>query len=183
MNKSIKSKCKKIKLVLTDVDGVLTDGGRYYSEKGEIVKRFHVRDGMGINILLRNGIKTAIITKENSKIVKKWAKEMNVSKTYSGIKIIAPAFYSLQDTKTPAKIGIYSMILNIILNLILMGPLQHGGLALATSLSALFNAVLLTYFLRKRLGLLGGRKILRATIKMSISASAMGIAIYFCKGS
>ena len=86
MSESIKSKCKKIKLVLTDVDGVLTDGGRYYSEKGEIVKRFHVRDGMGINILLRNGIKTAIITKENSKIVKKWAKEMNISKTYSGIK-------------------------------------------------------------------------------------------------
>ena len=86
MRESIKSKCKKIKLVLTDVDGVLTDGGRYYSEKGEIVKRFHVRDGMGINILLRNGIKTAIVTKENSKIVKKWAKEMNISKTYSGIK-------------------------------------------------------------------------------------------------
>jgi len=86
LSESIKSKCKKIKLVLTDVDGVLTDGGRYYSEKGEIVKRFHVRDGMGINILLRNGIKTAIVTKENSKIVKKWAKEMNISKTYSGIK-------------------------------------------------------------------------------------------------
>ena len=86
MKESIKSKCKKIKLVLTDVDGVLTDGGRYYSEKGEVVKRFHVRDGMGINILLRNGIKTAIVTKENSKIVKKWAKEMNISKTYSGIK-------------------------------------------------------------------------------------------------
>jgi YrbI family 3-deoxy-D-manno-octulosonate 8-phosphate phosphatase len=87
LKESLKSKCRKIKLVLTDVDGVLTDGGRYYSEKGEIIKRFHVRDGMGINILLRNGIKTAIVTKENSKIVKKWAKEMNVSKTYSGIKI------------------------------------------------------------------------------------------------
>ncbi len=86
MLKSLKIKCKKIKLVLTDVDGVLTDGGRYFSEKGEIVKKFHVRDGMGINILLRNGIQTAIVTKENSKIVKKWAKEMNVSKIYSGIK-------------------------------------------------------------------------------------------------
>ena len=86
MKKLLKMKCKKIKLVLTDVDGVLTDGGRYFSEKGEIIKRFHVRDGMGINILLRNEIQTAIITKENSKIVKKWAKEMNVSKTYSGIK-------------------------------------------------------------------------------------------------
>ena len=86
MINSVKIKCKKIKLVLTDVDGVLTDGGRYYSDKGEIMKKFHVRDGMGINILLRNGIKTAIITKENSKIVKNWAKEMNVSKTFSGIK-------------------------------------------------------------------------------------------------
>jgi len=100
---------------------------------------------------------------------------------YSGIKIIAPAFYSLQDTKTPAKIGIYSMVLNIVLNLVLMGPLQHGGLALATSLSALFNVVVLTNFLRKRLGLLGGRKILSSTIKMSIAAGAMGIIIYFAK--
>lgn len=87
MEETLKTKCKKIKLVLTDVDGVLTDGGRYFSEKGEIIKRFHARDGMGINILLRNGIQTVIITKENSKIVKKWANEMNVSKIYSGIKI------------------------------------------------------------------------------------------------
>lgn len=77
-------KCKKILLIITDVDGVLTDGGRYYSEQGEIMKKFHVRDGMGVNILLRNGINTAILTKENSKIVTKWAKDMNVSKVYSG---------------------------------------------------------------------------------------------------
>jgi 3-deoxy-D-manno-octulosonate 8-phosphate phosphatase (KDO 8-P phosphatase) len=80
----VKNKCKNIKIILTDVDGVLTDGGRYYSEKGETLKKFHVRDGMGINILLRNGIKTIIITKENSKITKKWAKEMNVTKVISG---------------------------------------------------------------------------------------------------
>ena len=99
---------------------------------------------------------------------------------YSGVKVIAPAFYSLQDTKTPAKIGIYSMLLNIILNLILMKPLQHGGLALATSISALFNAIALIYCLRKKLGLLGGRKIFRSTIKMSFAASVMGLIIYFC---
>lgn len=79
----IKSKCKKIKIVLTDVDGVLTDGGRYYSKEGEILKKFHVRDGMGVNILLRNGIKTIIVTKENSRITKRWAKEMNVTKVIS----------------------------------------------------------------------------------------------------
>ena len=87
MKKAEKEQLKKIKLILTDVDGVLTDGGRYYSEKGEIIKKFHVRDGMGINILLRNGISTAIVTKENSRIVKKWAIEMNVSKVYSGLKV------------------------------------------------------------------------------------------------
>ena len=85
MNMSLNQKCKHIKLVLTDVDGVLTDGGRYYSKTGEMVKKFHTRDGMGINILLRNGISTGIVTKENSQIVKKWAKEMNVKRVYSGI--------------------------------------------------------------------------------------------------
>ena len=65
---------------------------------------------------------------------------------FCGIKVIAPAFYSLQDTKTPAKVGVYSMMVNIILNLILMGPLKHGGLALATSIAALFNVVLLIHF-------------------------------------
>jgi len=100
---------------------------------------------------------------------------------YSGVKVIAPAFYSLQDTKTPAIIGMYSMGLNIILNLILMGPLKHGGLALATSLSALFNVIGLIYYLRKRLGLLEGRKIFNSSIRTSIAASAMGLITYFSK--
>ena len=100
---------------------------------------------------------------------------------YSGIKIIAPAFYSLQDTKTPAKVGIYSMIINILLNLVLMQPLGHGGLALATSLSALFNLILLIHYLRKRLGLLGGREILSSSIKMSIAAGVMGVMTYVSK--
>ena len=83
-NLKIKQKCKKIKLLLTDVDGVLTDGGRYYSKEGEVLKKFHVRDGMGVNILLRNNIKTIILTKEKSMITKKWAKDMNISQVYSG---------------------------------------------------------------------------------------------------
>jgi len=85
MTQNLKSKCKKIKLIITDVDGVLTDGGRYYSIDGEKMKKFHTRDGMGVNILLRNGINTIILTKENSKIVRTWAKEMNVTKSYYGV--------------------------------------------------------------------------------------------------
>ena len=73
------------------------------------------------------------------------------------------------------------MGLNIILNLILMGPLKHGGLALATSLSALFNVIVLMHYLRKRLGLLEGRKIFNSSIKVSIAAGAMGIVTYFSK--
>ena len=82
----IKRICKNIKLVITDVDGVLTDGSRYYSKDGEILKKFHVRDGMGVNLLLRNNIKTVIITKEKSSVVKNWSCEMNVSKLFMGIK-------------------------------------------------------------------------------------------------
>lgn len=99
---------------------------------------------------------------------------------FCGIKVVVPAFYSLQDTKTPARIGVYSMLLNVVLNVVLMGPLQHGGLALATSISAFFNVLLLIYFLKKRLGLIGGRLILTTTIKLALSSTLMGILIYYC---
>ena len=75
---------KQIKIVLTDVDGVLTDGGLYYSSTGDMMKKFHVRDGMGVSLLRKNGIPTVIVTKESTKMVKKWAKKMN-AKLYDGI--------------------------------------------------------------------------------------------------
>jgi len=71
---------------------------------------------------------------------------------FAGARITIPTFYALQDTATPARIGIFTMILNIILSLILMGPLAHNGLALATSLSAMFNFLALIIILQKRLG-------------------------------
>jgi|TARA_Y100001949_G_scaffold49604_1_gene41376 YrbI family 3-deoxy-D-manno-octulosonate 8-phosphate phosphatase len=83
MKKSLTNKILKIKLILTDVDGVLTDGGRYYSINGENMKKFHTLDGMGVNLLLRNKIKTCIVTKENSKIMRRWAKDMNIFKIYA----------------------------------------------------------------------------------------------------
>ncbi len=85
MNSNLGKKVKNIKIVLTDVDGTLTDGGMYYSSKGDTMKKFHVRDGMAVNILKRNGIFTVLITKEKSNIVKQWAKKMNVRKMHQGI--------------------------------------------------------------------------------------------------
>ena len=71
---SIQNKCKKIKVVLTDVDGVLTDGGMYYTKDGDIMKRFHARDGMGVTLLRKNKIPTVIVTKEKTMMVKQWKK-------------------------------------------------------------------------------------------------------------
>ena len=75
---------KKIKIVLTDVDGVLTDGGMYYSGDGDVMKKFHARDGMGISLLRKNDIPTIIITKEKTKMVKHWSKKMS-AKLFDGV--------------------------------------------------------------------------------------------------
>ena len=85
ISKLLIKKFQKIKLVLTDVDGVLTDGGMYYSKDGDIMKRFFVRDGMGVNLLKKHGIPTIIITKEKNIITKKWSDNMNIEKLYQGI--------------------------------------------------------------------------------------------------
>ena len=84
-NNKLKQKCKKIKLIITDVDGVLTDGGMYYSEKGEIMKKFNAKDGMGVELLLQNNIKTVLLTRENSKIVKKRGLKIKAASTITGI--------------------------------------------------------------------------------------------------
>ena len=86
MNQKLKEKIKKIKLIVTDVDGVLTDGGMYYSSKGDTLKKFHVIDGMAVSILKRNTIPTVIITKERNQIVKQWSAKMNIDKLFDGIK-------------------------------------------------------------------------------------------------
>ena len=86
MDKKILKKLKKIRLIISDVDGVLTDGGMYYSSKGDVLKKFHARDGMAVSILKKNTIPTVIITKERNQIVKKWSSKMNIDKLFDGVK-------------------------------------------------------------------------------------------------
>ena len=78
-------RAKKIKLVLTDVDGVLTDTGVYYSEKGEVMKRFSIRDGMGVELMRDRGIETAIITREKSPSVKKRSEKLKMPWLFLGV--------------------------------------------------------------------------------------------------
>ena len=78
---------QKIKLVLTDCDGVLTDNGVYYSSEGEQLKRFSIRDGMGVERLRKLlDIETGIITGETSGSVKKRAEKLQLKFLYLGIK-------------------------------------------------------------------------------------------------
>ena len=69
---------------------------------------------------------------------------------YILVKVLTPSFFSRKDTKTPVKIGIAAVVLNTVLNIILMGPLLHVGLALATAISAWVNAIALYVVLKKR---------------------------------
>lgn len=83
----LKEKAEKIKVILTDVDGVLTDTGIYYGPQGEALKRYSVRDGMGIERLRKYaGIETIIITGENSAAVKSRAEKLKMQEFYLGVK-------------------------------------------------------------------------------------------------
>ncbi len=77
-------KQSKIKVFLTDVDGVLTDGGMYYSENGDELKKFNTRDGMGMQLLREAGLITGIITSEVTDIVQRRAKKLKVDHLYQG---------------------------------------------------------------------------------------------------
>lgn len=74
----------KIKMFLTDCDGCLTDGGMYYSENGDELKKFNARDGMGFSILRENGIITGIITSENVDLNKRRAAKLKLDILESG---------------------------------------------------------------------------------------------------
>lgn len=82
---SVRKKAKKIRLLLLDVDGVLTDGGIIIDNHGIETKRFDVRDGQGIVLLIRSGITVGFVTSRRSDIVRHRAKELGVKLVYQGV--------------------------------------------------------------------------------------------------
>ena len=81
---NLKSRAKKIKLILLDVDGVLTDGRIIYDAKGVEIKAFHVRDGHGIKLAQKAGITIGIITGRNSEVVNIRARELGITEVHQG---------------------------------------------------------------------------------------------------
>lgn len=93
---------------------------------------------------------------------------------FTGTRITAQAFYSMQDTKTPVKAASVAVVVNIIVSLLLMGPLQHGGLALATSLASMANLSVLIWALRRKLGRLNMTEIIHSMKKVVPATVIMG---------
>jgi len=79
-----KHETQNVKLFLTDVDGVLTDAGMYYSESGDELKKFNTHDGMGLQLIREKGIKTGIITSENTQMVERRFNKLKLDFLYQG---------------------------------------------------------------------------------------------------
>lgn len=95
----ILQKLKNIKLVITDIDGVLTDGGLYYTSEGLTFKRFYVRDGMGVVLLRKAGIETAIISGDNADLIQTRANKLKIELTYLGIEDKSIALNEIKEKR------------------------------------------------------------------------------------
>jgi N-acylneuraminate cytidylyltransferase len=85
MSPDVRERARKIKLVGMDVDGVLTDAGMYYTERGDELKKFNTRDGMGVALVRQAGLKTAILTRESTEMVERRGAKMRIDHVFIGV--------------------------------------------------------------------------------------------------
>ncbi|MDP2991032.1 MAG: lipid II flippase MurJ, partial [Kiritimatiellota bacterium] len=95
---------------------------------------------------------------------------------FSLLKVLIPVFYAQQDMKTPMKIGLACTALNVALMLILMWPMKHAGIALATVLSSGVQVVIMGVLVHRRIGSPGWRNIFGAVGRMAVASAAMALA-------
>jgi len=97
----------------------------------------------------------------------------------SGVRVVVPGFYALKDAKTPVRIAVVALGVNVALGLALMGPLKHLGLALATSLSSIVNLVLLVIILGRRLRNMAWETMARSLAEVAGASAGMGAFLFF----
>ncbi len=95
----------------------------------------------------------------------------------SGVKVVAPAFFSLKDTRTPVVLGVVVMAANVAVSLALMGSLRVGGLALSLSLAQILNFVLLFVWLERKVGPTGKGAWVASAAKAAAAAAVMGVVL------
>jgi putative peptidoglycan lipid II flippase len=102
---------------------------------------------------------------------------------FAAVKLIVPAFYSTQDTRTPVRVAVLAMLANVLLNVIFLfyffAKLKNGGPALASALAGYFNVFALFVIFRLRFGRLGTREIAVSLSKIAVCAGAMGVWCWF----
>jgi 3-deoxy-D-manno-octulosonate 8-phosphate phosphatase (KDO 8-P phosphatase) len=91
----LRSRFSQVKLLVLDVDGVLTDGGLYYSDRGEEFKKFNAKDGLGLKLLMQAGIDVAIITASTSAATLHRAKKLGINHVFIGAEDKLSAFKDL----------------------------------------------------------------------------------------
>jgi len=96
---------------------------------------------------------------------------------YAAVKVLVPTYYALGDTRTPVIASFLSVAVNLTGNLLLMGPLGHVGLALSTSLTMLFNFAQLSFYLRRKLRRLEGRRMATTLLKTAVGSALMAVAL------
>lgn len=84
LSAALRGRLRRIRMLLMDVDGVLTDGGMYYTESGDELKKFNTRDGHGITLLHAAGMRTALVTREQTAIVTRRAAKLGISEVRQG---------------------------------------------------------------------------------------------------
>lgn len=100
---------------------------------------------------------------------------------YVLIKVLAPGFFAREDTATPVKVAAFCVAINLVLNLALMGPLLHIGIALATAISAWINAGLLAWLLVRRGHFVADARLRRAIPRILLASAAMAGALWFAQ--
>lgn len=93
-------------------------------------------------------------------------------------RILTSAFYSVKDTITPVIVAALTLVINLLFCIILVGPMEHAGLALATTISAVFNMVALLYLLRRKVHVFNGRGLLSSAVKNLAAAFVMALTVY-----
>jgi 3-deoxy-D-manno-octulosonate 8-phosphate phosphatase (KDO 8-P phosphatase) len=118
-------RASRVRLLVFDVDGVLTDGGLFYGDGGEVMKRFDVKDGHGLVLAREAGLRTAILTARSSSIVEVRGRELGLSAVFQGRKNKAAGFRELlaQLQASPEECAYMGDDLND------LGPLSMAGLS------------------------------------------------------
>ena len=161
---------EKVKLLILDVDGVLTKGEIIYDDKGRELKIFNVKDGLWIFLLSKLGIKTIFLTAKNSPVVQRRARDMNVGEIIGGI---LPKESILGNIKKKYKV-MEKDICFIGDDLIDLGLMQKVGMPVAVNDAPAAVKSIATYITRKK----GGEGAVREIVDLIIAAKKLEKRIY-----